>query len=163
MTREAALAYLATWGLIGIALFSLFVIFAFRSGLVYTARKEDGTLEGHIPLKGILAMAIIPVGLLGLHLVSDYVGLVQREIPLDFWPLFLINFSVYVILFVFDTLIIDGFVITIWRPTFLRIPDVMERESMKKHILVSLPAGLFIGAFLTIINTSLAYLLWMNN
>ena len=56
MTREAALAYLATWGLIGIALFSLFVIFAFRSGLVYTARKEEGTLKGHIPLKGILAI-----------------------------------------------------------------------------------------------------------
>jgi hypothetical protein len=163
MKLAELLAYLTTWSLIGIALFSLFVILAFRSELVYTARKEDGTLKGHIPLKGILAMAIIPVGLLGLHLVSDYVGLVQREIPLDFWPLFLINFSVYVILFVFDTLIIDGFVITIWRPTFLRIPDVMERESMKKHILVSLPVGLFIGAFLTIINTSLAYLLWMNN
>jgi hypothetical protein len=163
MNLAELLAYLTTWSLIGIALFSLFVILAFRSELVYTARKEDGTLKGHIPLKGILAMAIIPVGLLGLHLVSDYVGLVQREIPLDFWPLFLINFSVYVILFVFDTLIIDGFVITIWRPTFLRIPDVMERESMKKHILVSLPVGLFIGAFLTIINTSLAYLLWMNN
>jgi hypothetical protein len=157
------LSYLFTWGTIGCILFSIFVVVAFRSGLVYTARKDDGTLKDRVPLKGLLAMTIIPLGLFGLYLASNYLGLVRRGIFLDFWPLFLINFGVYVILFAFDTLIIDGFVIAIWRPAFLQIPEAMGRESMKKHILISLPVGLLIGAFLSFINTSLSYLLWMNN
>ena len=161
MSTSDAFSYLLTWSLSGCVLFSLFVLIAFRTGLVYTARKEDGTLKNRIPLKGILAMTIIPLGLFGLYLVSNYFGWAQKGIPLDFGSLFLLNYGVYVILFVYDTLIIDGLVISTWRPTFLKIPATMGKESMKKHILISLPIGLLIGAILTLVGTGLSYLLWM--
>ena len=161
MSTSDAFSYLLIWSLIGCVLFSFFVLIAFRTGLVYTARKEDGTLKNRIPLKGILAMTIIPIGLFGLDLVSNYFGWVKKGFPLDFWPIFLLNYGVYVILFVYDTLIIDGFVISVWHPTFLRIPAAMGKESMKKHILISLPVGFILGAILTLAGTSLSFLLWM--
>lgn len=42
--------YLLIWSLLGAAAFSLYVILAFQTGLVYTARQEDGTLKERIPL-----------------------------------------------------------------------------------------------------------------
>jgi hypothetical protein len=73
----------------------------------------------------------------------------------------LLNYSVYLILFLFDTFFIDGFVLAIWRPAFLKLPDEMGRESMKKHILISIPIGLLLGIILTLISTAISYFLWM--
>ena len=162
MTTTQVLGYLALWGSVGILLFSVFVVVAFRTGLVYTARKVDGTLKERIPLNGRLAMAIIPLGLTGLHLVSNYYGLVLKGISAGFWPLFLLNYGVYAIFFVYDTLVIDGFVLGFWRPAALRLPAEMGKDSMRKHILISLPVGTFTGAILTLISTGIAYGLWMN-
>lgn len=162
MTGSEFLSFLVTWGLIGCAAFSVFVVVAFRTGLVYTARKDDGTLKDRIPLQGILAMSILPVGLIGLHLVSNYFGLVKRAIALDYWYLFLINYSVYLVFFIYDTLVIDGFVLAIWRPALLRLSDAIGRGSMRKHILISLPIGLLTGALLSLCSTALSHTLWMN-
>ena len=162
MTASEILTFLLIWGILGCLLFSIFVVIAFRSGLVYTARKEDGTLKERIPPRGVLAMAILPLGLIGLNLASDYFGLIQRGIFLGYGRLFLLNYSVYVLLFLFDTFVIDGFVIPVWRPAFLRIPAAMGKGSMQKHILISLPIGLFVGAILTLLGTALAYFLWLD-
>ena len=62
----------------------------------------------------------------------------------------------YLVLFLYDTLVIDGLVIGVWRPSFLRLPDAMGRQSMKRHMLVSIPAGLLIGAALTAISTAVS-------
>jgi hypothetical protein len=48
--------FLLTWGVGGALLFSLFVAIVFRTGLVYTARQEDGTLKRNIPWRGLITM-----------------------------------------------------------------------------------------------------------
>ena len=162
MRTTEVIRYLALWGWVGIILFTFFVVIAFRTGLVYSARKDDGTLKNRIPLNGVLAMTIVPLGLIGLHLLSNYFGLVLRGIWLKFWLLYLLNFGLYFIVFIYDTLVIDGFVLATWRPAWLKIPDAMGRESMRKHILISLPVSIFIGALLTLFSTILAYYFWMD-
>jgi hypothetical protein len=162
MAINTALSYLLFWGLIGCVLFFILVVVLFRTGLVYTARKPDGTLKESIPLTGKLVMLIIPISYFVFQVLSNYFGLVRQFVSLNFLQLFALNYGVYLILFLFDTFFIDGFVITIWRPAFLHLPDEMGKESMKKHILISIPVGLAIGAILTIISTSTSYRLWMN-
>lgn len=44
------LSYLIVWSLIGCAGFSVYVVVVFRTGIVYTARKQDGTLKEKPPL-----------------------------------------------------------------------------------------------------------------
>jgi hypothetical protein len=153
--------YLLLWGTIGCIIFFLIVLLFFRTGIVYTARKPDGTLKEDIPISARLAMLILPIGFLIFQLISNYFGLVFRDLKLSFVNLFLLNFLIYTILFMFDTVFIDGFVLSIWRPNFLELPDEMGKESMQKHILISIPIGIVIGLVLTLISTTISYGLWM--
>jgi hypothetical protein len=162
MISSQVIFYLLLWGLIGCVLFFLLVVALFRTRLVYTARKADGTLKDKIPLSGKLAMLIIPVSFFIFQMISNYFGLVNQGIRLDYGYLFLLNYGVFLILFSFDTFFIDGFLLAVWRPAFLQLPDEMGKESMKKHILISIPVGLVIGALLTLISTTISFFLWMN-
>jgi len=157
MTSSTLISFLTIWGLIGIAAFSVFVVVAFRTRLVYTARNEDGLLKEKIPLQGILAMMILPLFFLGLTLAANYFNLARQGISLDFETLLLLNYGLYLVFFAYDTIVIDGFVLAKWRPDFLKLPAALGKESMRKHILISLPIGLGIGAVLTLVNTVLAY------
>ena len=159
MTSTEILAYLGTWSVIGCAVFGLFVVLVFKSGFVWTARDQDGMLKKKMPLSGYLAMLTIPLGLTGLQLAANYLGLPQHGVGVGFWSLWLLNFAHYLILFAYDTLVIDGLVLGVWRPGFLQLPDEMGRESMKQHMLLSLPVGVVAGLVLTAINTSLSHFL----
>ncbi len=157
MSDPKLISFLLLWGISGILAFSLFVVLAFRTGLVYTARNEDGLLKQRIPLRGILAMLIVPVFLMLLTLTADFFHLARPNIAIRFWPLFGLNYALYVIFFAYDTVVIDGFVLAKWRPAFLKLPEGIGKESMRKHILISIPIGLGIGLVLTLINTLIAY------
>jgi hypothetical protein len=161
MRIDQVVAYLLLWGLIGCGLFALLVVVLFRSGIVYSARKSDGTLKAEIPLNGKLAMLIVPVSYLGLQLTANYFVLVWQAVDLNFGRLFWLNYGLYLILFFFDTFFIDAFVLAVWRPGFLHLPVAMGRESMKTHIVKSLPVGLLIGAVLTLINSTISAVLWI--
>lgn len=162
MNLNNLMTYLLLWGTIGIVLFFLIVIVFFRTGIVFTARKPDGTIKEDIPISGKLAMMILPISYLIYLLFSNFIGLVAGGNLLSFGSLFLLNFALYLILFIFDTFFIDGFMLSIWRPAFLQLPDEMGKESIKKHILISIPIGLVIGAILSLIGTTITYILWIN-
>ena len=157
MTLERTLGYLAAWSAIGCAVFCAYVVVVFRTGIVYTARKKDGTLKKRIPLSGYLNMLILLLGIVSLQVVANYLGLVRKAIEIGFLSLFLLNFGHYLILFVFDTVVIDGLVLSVWRPGFLRLPDAIGSESMKKHILLSIPVGVVAGICLTAVSTAVSY------
>ena len=149
MSVKDVICYLALWSLIGAALFSAFVGFVFRSGIVYTSRKENGTLKESIPLRGILVMVAFLLSIVGFLVLANYLGLARKHAHLGFGALFLLNMSLYLILFLFDTLIIDGFVLARWRPAFLHLSDQLGRESMREHITRSIPVGIVFGLIIS--------------
>ena len=53
------LLHLLIWSLVGFLVFNLYVVVAFRTGLVYTTRKDDGTLKEIIPLIGVVSTLIV--------------------------------------------------------------------------------------------------------
>lgn len=158
MTFKTVFYYLVTWSAIGCAAFSVYVFVVFRTGLVYTARKQDGTLKERIPLSGYVNMLVLLVTIIGFQCLANYFGLARPGISIGFLSLFLLNFGHYLILFVFDSVVIDGLVLSAWRPRFLHLPDAIGRESMKKHILISIPVGAAAGIVLTASSTAISYL-----
>lgn len=152
-----AAGYLALWSLVGAFLFSLFVVGVFRTGFVYSARNEDGRLKTRMPVRGYLAMSTIPVALLGLMVGANYVGLDRQGVELGFGWLFLLNLAHYLILFLYDTLVIDYLVLIVWRPAFLRLSNRMTAESMGEHIgrswLVGTAAGVVLSLLVTAVST----------
>ena len=65
-STELIINYLLTWSTTGFALFCVYVVFIFRTGLVYTTRKTDGTLKEKIPLSGVLNMLAFLCGIVWL-------------------------------------------------------------------------------------------------
>jgi hypothetical protein len=157
MTWGSVLRYLAVWSVIGSALFCVYVVVVYRTGIVYTARKEDGMLKEQIPRSGYLNMLIFLLCIVGFQVVANALGLAGALAEISFLHLFLLNFGHYLILFLFDTAVIDGLVLGVWRPAFLKLPDAIGAESMKKHILVSIPVGTVAGVGLAGISTVISY------
>ena len=157
---EGILGYLGLWSAIGCVLFSAYVAVVFRTGLVYTAREQDGTLKGRVPLSGYLNMLVLLLSIVGLQVGANYVGLACQGLDAGFGGLFLLNVAHYLLLFLFDTAVIDGLVLGVWRPGFLRLPEAMGAESMKEHIVASLPVGTLFGVVLAAASTAISYLAW---
>lgn len=156
MSVKDALAYLAVWSLIGALLFSLFVVFVFRSGVVYASRKKDGTLKEEMPLRGYVAMFSTLLAIVGFLVTANYLGLARKHVSVGFGTLFVLNLTLYLILFVFDTVFIDGFVLGYWRPGFLHLSEDMGRESMKEHITRSIPVGILFGLLIAGLSTAIS-------
>ena len=158
MGFDQALRYLGLWSAVGGLVFSAFVIVVFRTGIVYASRNRDGTLKERIPCRGYLAMLVFLLGIVGLQVVANYLGLARKALEVGFFSLFLLNFSHYLVLFAFDTVVIDGLVLSVWRPGFLQLSDAMGWESMKAHILASIPVGTVAGAGLSAMSSVVSYL-----
>ena len=123
MAAIEIMRYLLIWGTIGAVLFSFFVIFVFRSGIAYTARNEDGLLKEIIPW--LATWHRVDSLFWSFNSWSQQIisGFTRSAIKINFGGLYALNLFLYLILFLFDTLVIDGFVIGYWRPAFLRLPQ----------------------------------------
>lgn len=160
MTLSEWVRYIAIWGLAGALVFCLFVFAVFRSGLVFAARKPDGTLKDRIPLTGVVAMATFLFLLITFFLLANRLGLAAHLAGASFVQLFLLNLTLFLVLFAFDTLFIDALVLGVWRPSFLRLPQEMGSSSMAEHIRRSLPIGIISGIILALVTAAISYLLW---
>ena len=161
MTMREVLSYLALWSAIGWALLSAYVVIVFRTGLVYTVRNDDGTLKEQMPPSGQLNMLALLVAIVGFQVGANYVGIASKTYQISFLSLYLLNFAHYLILFVYDTVVIDGLVLGVWQPDFLRIPEAMDGQSMMRHMVKSLPIGLVAGVALSAFSTAISYSLWL--
>ena len=161
MTVQQIFSYLALWSAIGWALFSVYVVVMFRTGLVYTARNDDGALKEQMPPSGQLNMLALLVAIVGFQVLANYLGIAREGHEIGFLSLLLLNFVHYLVLFLYDTLVIDGFVLAVWRPAFLQIPEAMGGESMIRHMLRSIPVGLVAGIALSAFSTAISYSLWL--
>jgi hypothetical protein len=160
MSPTLIFSYLLPWTLIGMFAFSLIVIYLFRSGRVYNARNEEGHLKEEMPLKGLLTMLAFLVLIVAFIALSNYLSLVRLGIDLTFWSLFGLNLAMIMLLIVYDTLVIDWWVIGRWRPAFLQLPDTMDRNQMKEHIRRSFVVAPLFALLLAALSAGISVLIW---
>ncbi len=91
MSTIEVVSYLVVWGIIGAVLFSLFVILVFKTGIVYTARNEDGLIIEKIPITGYLTSIGFLVIIIFFLVAANYFGLIQNGYQLSFWSLYALN------------------------------------------------------------------------
>ena len=105
-----------------------------------------------------MANSLLLLGcIIGIQVASNYLGLGSRRAEVSFIGLALLNYALYIVLVIYDTLVIDYLVIVKWRPQFLMIPDAMNAQSMRKHIIASIPIAPAIGLVLTALSTWIAW------
>ncbi len=154
--EENIITNLILWSLIGIFIFNLFVIIVFRTGFVWKSRNKKGLLKKKQSLLGYLSMLILPIGIISIQLLFSYFSF---NSTFSFTKIFLLNYLLYAILFVYDTFVIDYITLSLWKPKFLKIPKNLNSKSMNKHILISIPFGAIIGLIITLISVLIFYYL----
>ena len=160
MSPSLIFNYLILWSLIGAVAFSLVVVYLFRSGGVYDSRNEEGHLKKEMPLKGLLTMLAFLVLIIAFITLTNYLSLVRVGSTLKFWSLFGLDLVLIMILIVYDTLVIDWWVIGHWRPGFLQLPDEMDKEQMKEHIRRSFFVAPLFGLLLAALSAGVTVWLW---
>ena len=160
MNILASISALLLWTIIGSSAFNIYVVIAFRTGIIYTAREQDGTLKKRQPLAGILNSLLLLGLIIGLLLVASYFSRQTWGQEPGFWLVFTWQYTLFLLLFAYDTLVIDAWVIARWRPACLHIPPEMKAASMRTHIRASLIAGPVLGALLTLLSAGLAWWIW---
>lgn len=160
MSTAVILNYLGLWSLIGAIAFSLIVIYLFRSGSVYNARTEEGHLKEKMPLRGILSMLIFLIVVVAFIAATNYISLISKGVEITFWSLLLLNFALIAILVVYDSLVIDWFVIGFWRPAFLNLPDAMDKEQMNVHLKRTLVVAPPISLLIAVLSAGVTTLVW---
>jgi hypothetical protein len=157
MTLRIILSFLGLWGLIGALIFNVIVVYLFWSGLVFASRTEEGHIKRKLQLKGLLTMLVFLTAVVGFIVTANYLSLVRDGILLDFLNLFLLNLGLILLLIIYDSLVIDWWVIGHWRPKFLNLPDSMDKNQMKDHIARTFIAGPILGLLLALFSTLITF------
>ena len=160
MLLHQVLKYLILWSLIGSIVFSLMVIYLFRSGRVYDARNEKGHLKKRMSIKGLLTMISFLVLIVAFMTFTNFLSLVSQDIQVTFWQAFWLNLSLIIVLILYDSVVIDWWVIGRWRPAFLQLPEAMDKEEMAKHIRATFVAGPLFALLLAVFSAGVTTLIW---
>jgi len=91
---------------------------------------------------------------------TNYISLISKGVEVSFWSLFLLNFAFIAILVVYDSLVIDWCVIGFWRPTFLNLPDAMDKKQMKVHLQRTLIVAPPISLLIAVLSAGVTTLVW---
>ena len=118
--------------LAGAFLLTIILLIVFRTGIVYSNRKEDGTLKERMRLKGYVVMGLTLVLILIFFVFCDY--LTFRDISPGLMRIFVFNVLLVTSLSLYDGLVIDLWVLGKVRPSILHLSDAVTMDSMKYHV-----------------------------
>jgi len=147
------------WFLIGVFLLNIIVLAVFRTGIVYKSRKQDGTLKKKMAFAGILLFLIMLILILIFFIAFDYFAFKNIE-QIKYIRVLSINLLLLLLLDFYDAFIIDIFVLTKWKPGFLKLSKELTPDSMKFHIKKQFTAGWIIKLPLILISSTLFYFLY---
>ena len=151
MVAFALIPHLLFWGIIGCLLFSAIVILFFLTGVIYAAVEKP---DPKTKQKGYVGSFVIIIGIISIQIVSTLTSLGNLKINDEYLAIYIINYLLYILLFLYDTIIIDVLILVKWHPDFLHLPDEEVFTSTSYHLKTLIP-GSIIGLALTGISTFL--------
>ncbi len=143
--------YLLVWGVIGSILFTILVGVFFLTGIIYAAVENP---DPKTKKKGMIGSLIILIGIIFVQSISTIISLDSNLDNADFIGIFVLNYALYLLLFLYDTLIIDIVILVKWHPDFLQLPDEEVFNSATYHLKTLIP-GSIIGLAVTAISVFL--------
>ena len=120
------------WFIVSSLVFSGVVYILFHYDLVKETRNKRGELKKKQSIKGLMSIiifALCVIAFLYFYDVAVFSGGKAR-----FLNVLLVNFIMIMLVTAYDSFVIDLLVLGIIRPAFLKIPDEMDLNEMKKHV-----------------------------
>lgn len=146
------------WIVGSIIAFNVFVIMAFKSGTVSRTRDEYGAIRKIKSKKSVLMISAVMAFFVLCVCLFDY-SLFRFYVP-GFWRVFVSNFIMVMVVVLYDSLVIDLWVIGKVRPRFLNLPETMDMKAMKSHVKRQFTVG-WIFVLPIVILPTLIYIIWL--
>ncbi|MGD9202519.1 MAG: hypothetical protein PVI26_13230 [Chitinispirillia bacterium] len=121
------------WFFIGANLLNIIVVVFSRTGIIYSKYNEKGELKKKVPLRGILSSFLMLLVIFLFFIIFDYFTFGRAD-SLNFISVLLVNFTLLLLVDLYDAFFIDLFVIGFWKPKFLKLRDYYTMDSMKTHV-----------------------------
>jgi len=143
-----------TIGGIGSLVFTCFILFMGYSGIAAAMRDEEGKFKKELNWKsltgGIAFICFLP-GLLYLGNISYAKTAIESP---GFLEYFLNAFGIFLIVHLYDLIVLDYLIVVKWHPSFLKLPDTDYYNKMAPHlkgfargIPIGLVASLLVSSF----------------
>jgi hypothetical protein len=129
----------------------MIVVVFFLTGVIYAAVENP---DPKTKKKGMIGSLIILLGIIFIQSISTISSLDSYRGNEDFIGIFVLNYALYLLLFLYDTLIIDIVILVKWHPDFLHLPNEEVFTSVNYHLKTLIPGSL-IGLALTAISVFL--------
>jgi len=121
------------------------------------AMSEAGLGEEPGLLSRFVTAAFVLVTILFMALFDLWVAAGEAR---SFWFLSALNLGLVALISLFDALFIDYFLLVVWRPAILRLPEGRPtRDSMLKHIKIQFTAGWIFKVPIAVLGAALSRLL----
>lgn len=121
-------------GGIGCVLFTGWLILFGLSGWVKHVRDKEGEFRNKWNWQGVLGMAVFAAFLLGVLVWGNLRLQTLCMEPPRFTLLFLNSFGIFLMIHLFDLIVIDYLLIVLWHPKFLNLPNTEYYTSIRPHI-----------------------------
>ncbi len=148
-----------TIGGIGSLVFMCFILFMSVTGIASEMRDEEGNFRKNFNWKTLIGgIAFISFLFSLLYIGNAYYITSLHEKP-DFFQLWLNSFGIFLVVHLYDLIILDYLVIVKWHPKFLKLPETDYYRTLAPHVkgffrgipigvIASLVASLFSAAMI---------------
>ena len=150
--------FVLRWGITGSLLLSAYLIIAWQTAFFGLLRAGPDSPRRNFLRASLLTGLGSILMYIALMVVADMQDLAAGGTRPTFSFLLAHNYTVYIFWLLFDTVVIDILLVTVWRPGFLRLPAAVEHGSVTYH-LRTIPRGLILGMPVTLVATGIVLLL----
>ena len=142
-------------GIVGIIVFTLLLVLMSKTGLASAVRDNNGKFKKELNWKSILAVLVSLTVMFGLLYVGNMsLANTLSESP-GFLKLFLNSFCIFLVIHIYDLVVLDYLIIVKWHPKFLKLPNTDYYTTMKPHyegFIKGLPFGVIASLIVSLIS-----------
>ena len=137
-------------------IFTVLIATVGATGIADAVRDEQGRFRKKLTFTSALGLLLMLSFILGMLLWGNYRWIQFSDEPPTLLPLGVNAFGIFMVLHLYDLIVLDYLIIVRWHPKFLNLPDTDYYTSFRPHFigfLRGLPLGIllsFVAALLTI-------------
>ena len=141
-------------GGLGCILFTIFLLIMSYSGIASAIRDENGNFKKDLNFKSVLGGLLFSFFLLGILVLANINYSYTLPNTHGFIELLINSFGVFLVIHIYDLLILDYLIVVKWHPKFLKLPNTDYYTTITPHIkgfLKGLPLGIIASVLASII------------
>ena len=144
------------YGAIGCFIFTVFLILIAYSGIYKFIRHDDGQFKSKLTWQAVASLTTFLIFLTTLLYLGNIRLLTTTESDPGFYILWANASGIFLVIHLYDLVIIDYLIVVKWHPGFLKMPDTEYYTTFKPHLVgfvKGLPFGVLVSMLVTILST----------